>query len=221
MNYDDIEPSYVNLASTISLGIVSPYNVELENVLDGVVHSAMQNEAEIYLMDNMDSALKKYAGFQQVSSYSRIGESYCAALSEVYDKVKERYENEAQSDDSMLEKEKLILVLAHGNDFVETINSNKIALEQFKQITTKYKNMKVCFVISGIENNRIPIMGADVLKTVRDNNKLLILEDLRNLKVIDISPSLTRKYREGRKEYDVYFYADNELQRIKTVQHIQ
>lgn len=215
LQYENICPKYIDFANTVTLGIVAQNGKELQAVLKHIVSTVSKYPLELYLMDNFDSALKDYEKLPQTQSYSRVADQYYENIAEIYTKVRARYEYIATGADVEIKDEPLIMIAAHGQDFVDAISADRGVLDQFKQIVTKYKRMKVCFVLSGIENVHIPVMGADVLKIIKENNNFIILDDIRNIKVVDISPVIAKKYRENRGEYDAYAFIDNDLQKIK------
>lgn len=220
LDYATVSATYLNLSRMHTLGVVAQNMAEIQNILDNCIYTGLNN-AEIYLADNMSLVLKKYKNEPQIKDYTRLTDKYSGIVNEVYERVKGRYELTMRDEVAQDKGQSLIVLIAHGQDFVDTVSADRTALEQFRQIITKYKNMKVCVILTGIENARIPMMGADVLKVIRDNGNFIIMEDLHNFKLFDITPSLIKKFKEERKEHDGYLIENNEMRKIKIARYVQ
>lgn len=91
----------------------------------------------------------------------------------------------------------------------------------FKLLIGKYRIVHFCFVLTGIENAKVPIMGAEVLKAVKENGTLIVAESLQNLKVLDVGLSASRQFKGERKKDDVFFFSNNKVQRVRIIHFAQ
>lgn len=216
INYENIRPVNIDLSRIVALGIVGD-GESCDSILKGMFLSfdRYEEKKKIYIADDMSCILNKYRNDEKDIYYTNIGERYTELIHTIYEEVRVRYNKAVAESDSYLDEVPLIILVAHGMEFVDAISSDSKAQGEFNQIITKYKGMKVCVVLSGIENNRIPLMGAEVLRYVKDKGNFIIKGELSDIRVIDVDPILSRNLREGVNEEDVFFFEDKNIVRVK------
>lgn len=77
--------------------------------------------------------------------------------------------------------------------------------------------MKVMLLMTNVENAAIPFGAPELMKIVKDNKRYLIFDDISNIKLCDLSVSITKKYAKPIDIYDAFYVNENELTKIKTV----
>lgn len=98
-----------------------------------------------------------------------------------------------------------------------TGKTNKSALEAYRDIVKKYKNLKSLIIFTNIENDAISYSSPEVLKMMKDNYQFIVFEDLNNVKLFDSPLSLLKKFKTPLKDNEAYFLSGNVLKKIKTI----
>ena len=221
VNYNAIMPVLLPLAKTPTLGIVSPSETEHRNILNGIFGALQASSAEVYIADDIGGILGAYQTTVNTKRYTKFASQYAEILQTILSELETRYSRIMTGTDSEMQDMPLIALIASGAEFVSSVSGDRKALETFKQLIGKYKSMRFCFILTGIENTRAPVMGADVLKAVKEGGVFVVAENLQNLKVIDVNPSITRQLKGERNENDVYFFANNDVQKVKLIHFAQ
>ena len=99
---------------------------------------------------------------------------------------------------------------------IEAICNNPSALTAYNNIIGKYKNMNVCVILGGVENVSIPYNAPEILKKAKDERKLLLFDDVENIKVFDIPYGSIKKYKKALEIGDCYFIKGNDCIKLKT-----
>lgn len=221
VNYNSILPVLIPFSKTPTLGIVSPSESEHRNILNGLFGSLQNASAEVYIADDIGGALGTYQATVNTKGYSKYASQYAEMLQTILSELESRYNRIISGSDSELQDLPLIALVASSTEFVSSVSGDRKALDTFKQLVGKYKSMRFCFILTGVENARAPVMGADVLKAVKENGVFVVAENLQNIKVIDVNPSIVRQLKGERNENDVYFFANNDVQKVKLIHFAQ
>ncbi len=221
VNYNTIMPVLVPFSKTTTLGIVCPNEAENNNILNGLFGTLKASSSDVYIADDISGSLSKYQAIVNTKSYSKYSSQYAEMLQTILQELENRYRMLLEGNDSALQAMPFIALVASSAEFVNSVSGDRKALDCFKQIVGKYKSMRFLFVLTGIENARAPVMGADVLKIVKENGVFVVAESLQNLKVIDINPSVTRQLKGERNENDVFFFANNDVQKVRMIHFAQ
>ena len=102
-----------------------------------------------------------------------------------------------------------------GRDSIDAVCSDAAALAAYRNIVGKYKDLNVCVLLSGFENTTINFSSPEILKMLRDSQKLLFFEDLGGLKLFDLPYALLKKFRRPLSADDAYYISDGECLRVK------
>ena len=219
VDYNSVTPVRLAFAKTATLGVVCPREDENRNILNGLFQSLWAEEAEVYIADDISGELAAYQA--HVKEYRKLAPQYLELVQHLVDEMASRYERVMSEGDACLQKMPQVALVANGAAFVETISGDRKALEMFKLLIGKYRIVHFCFVLTGIENAKVPIMGAEVLKAVKENGTLIVAESLQNLKVLDVGLSASRQFKGERKKDDVFFFSNNKVQRVRIIHFAQ
>ena len=128
-----------------------------------------------------------------------------------------RYEQFSEGQFDALKEEPWLVLVIESSDAIAELSGNKQAMAAIKSWIGKYRNMKVFLLMSNVENNNIAFSAPDLLKVVKDNRRYLIFEDANNIKLCDISISVTKKYAKPLEPGEAFYVHENELTKLKTV----
>lgn len=114
--------------------------------------------------------------------------------------------------------EDLQLIVVNSPSIMKTIGTDKEILELYKKISTSLKSMKVCFLLTDLENSMIAFSAGDLLKQVRESRQVIAFEDIRNIKVVDVQMGVAREFKKSLEANDAYLFNGDKLEKIRVIE---
>ena len=173
--------------------------------------------SEVYIVDGINRKLASLQDCTNVKSYEFLAEKSVDMVKEIEETLKARYDSLANGTTTDVSDEKLIVLVLNNPDAVELISTDTTALNMFKNITGKYKNMKVCVIVGNVDNVNISYTAPEILKKVRESKHVMFFDDMANMKIFDIPLAVMRNYKKPIELGDAYYIKDNEYHKVKTV----
>ena len=112
-------------------------------------------------------------------------------------------------------KSELLVLIIDNQDALMAICNDREALEAYKNITGRYKNMRVA-IIAFIENANIPYSAPEILKNIRDQRHILFFDDMANMKIFDAPLAMARAFKKPIEQGDGYYIKENSCHKLKT-----
>lgn len=81
-----------------------------------------------------------------------------------------------------------------------------------------FKSGKGCFLLTDVENAMISFSAGELLKQVRDTKPFIVFENIKNIKVTDISMGVARTFKKELDVNDAYVIQGDKIERIRVVQ---
>ena len=226
-----------SLVTGFEYSSVSPFVLQLNNLSSPLVISGREKSgkhnfikytasmidklygesADIYVVDGIGRKLTGLSTLASVKSYDFLTDKVTELIPQIESELKTRYEALSIGRDDVLEESKLIVLILNSYEVLEAISSNMALLESYKNIIGRYKNMNVCVIVGGYENNNITYSAPEVIKNMRDAKHFLFFDDLANLKIVDLPLATLRTFKKPIETGDCYYIKDNECMKIKTV----
>lgn len=221
LTYNNISICGIDLLRQGTLSIMGREKSGKTNLLSVIFNQLNQNisnmPVELYLADSMEKQLKPFESLGFVKAYTLKNDDLIEYIDEIHEEVKERFQKVSADGMEAIQKDPLKLVVIQSRDVIGELSKNADAVKKYRELTTQYRNLKVCFIFSDIENAAVPYSGADILKMLKENKALIYFDNLSEMKFCDI-PNLTlRMYRKEIFLGDAYYFNGNEIEKIKTV----
>ena len=83
----------------------------------------------------------------------------------------------------------------------------------------KYRNQKICIILSQIENSAIGFNSCEVIKQMKESRTLFIFEDLAEQKLVDIPTAVLREYKKPLRMGDAYLIKNSAVEKVKIVKN--
>lgn len=215
--YEDVKPYVLNLNSIGILGITGKEGFGHKNFVSLIVKSLMSNSmdnAEIIIFDDIT---RKYVEYKdKVAYYSLDASSASGVIEQWHKELQRRYDcmmlnNASNTDD------KLLVMIVQNNDVATAIQSDMGVLNKFNEILTRYKDMGVCFIFANYPNTSISYDAPDAIRTIRQRQHVICLDDLQNLKCIDPPYDAIRQYKKPILVGDGYYINGNDVVKMKLI----
>ena len=216
LDYATVKPLSIKLAALGVLAIAGREK-DVRNFQRYLLTSAEGNtglQVEFYITDGIDRALQPLSGFSCVAAYSFLPEQAAQMLQQVRLKAEERYARVAGGDASVLDNSSTLVLMLNSAEAINAVQQNRAALESWQLLTGKLRSMNLCVVFGALDNASIPF-GAEVLKKIKDDRKLVFFDDLGNLKIGDLPYATVKQYSGTLQKGDAYMLLGNEAARIR------
>jgi S-DNA-T family DNA segregation ATPase FtsK/SpoIIIE len=221
LDYDEVDLVTLDLLKLSVIAVTGRENSGRTNFLKIIMNHIQKNifdhPVKAYIIDDVERHLKKMDDYGFVDKYTVDANEFEVIIDEIDSELENRQEVVTEEGIEGIEKEPLLLVIVQNRDAIGALSSNKKAVEVYKKITRQYKALKVCFIFSDIENAAVAYGSPEILKSIKENKKALIFDDINNNKVFDIPVNALRTFKKPIEKGDAYFVMDNELIKIKTI----
>lgn len=219
LDYATVTPLTLDLSSALILGISGRAKSGKHNWIKyalSMLEHSFSGKTKVSIIDGISKKLSSVQSYANVVSYSIVAEDAITKMKEIEGELKARYDDLVAGDDSVLEKSDLLVLLLNNPDSVTAISNDKEAMAAYKNITSRYKNMKVLILISSIENANLSFGSPEFLKNIRDSRHLLFFDDIANLKFFDVPLSVSRNFKKPIELGDCYYMKENDCMKLKT-----
>lgn len=219
LDYSTVSPFTIDVAH---LGLVAVSGREASgkhNFFKYLIDSLDYNhrgESEIYIIDGIGRKLASHKTRDNVVAYELLADKAFECIEEIESKLSSRYNAVALGDDSVMEKEKAIVLILNNLDVIEALCANQKVYSSFKNIIGKYKNMRVSVILGDFENKTVNYNSPEIFRQIRDSRHLFFFGDISTLKIIDLPLSMIREFKKPVSVGDCYYIDDNVCYKIKT-----
>lgn len=219
LDYATVSPFVLDFAT---LGVLSITGREGSGKHNFIKYSVKMLErvhpgaSEAYIVDGISRKLSSLQNDENVKAYEIMPEKAVSLMTEIEGKLKARYDALANDATMDISKEKLLYVVLNSYDAIEAVSNDPAAMAAYKNITGKYKNMNVCILLGGIENNNVPYSAPEILKKARDSKHFMFFDDMQSMKIVDMPLAVIRNFKKPIELGDCYYIKDNDCVKIKS-----
>lgn len=217
LDYDDVKPYILKLSTLGILGITGKAGFGHKNFVSLLIKSLMSrhmNAAEIVIFDDIT---RKYAEYKdKVAFYSLDASSVSGVIEQWHKELQRRYDcmklNDANNSD-----DKLLVMIVQNNDVASAIQSNKETSNKLNEILNRFKDMGVCIIFANYPNASVSYDAPDAIRTIRQKQHVICLDNLSNLKCIDPPYDAIRRYKKPISLGDGYYINGNDVVKLKLI----
>lgn len=221
MDYDTVSYVYINLLQNPAFGVCGKGTDNmLKHMLNAIQLNVFGSLTEAYIIDGNELVLDACSSLGCVEKYSiDLGETE-EILDSILDQLKERQQeivDNRYSMNSYLEDKPLLLLLINNNSFYSLMAESKDLQKKLEEITKTYSRLKVAVVYGNFDNAPLNYNSPEFLKQLKDSKKLIMFEDITNIRFVDIP---TKEQKENAKPLvsgDAFTMFDGGVKRIKTI----
>lgn len=219
LDYASVSPFAIGLNGMGALAISGREGTGKDNFIRyfaGMVDKMYPDMTEIYIVDGIGKKLSSLGSAQNVAVYDFLADRAVALVKDIEIQLKARYDALASGVSDNVNDEKLIVLVLNSQDAVEAICADSAALNAYKNIVGKYKNMNVCVLVGDYENTNISYSAPEIIKKLKESKQFLFFDDLANLKIFDMPLAVMRNFKKPIEQGDCYYIKDNECLKLKT-----
>jgi S-DNA-T family DNA segregation ATPase FtsK/SpoIIIE len=184
LTYNEIEPVTIDLAHVGVVGIYGRDGFGKSNLVRLVMEYLQKRVFDLscnaYLIDGYDRQLAEFESYGFVEGLSID----CADFEDIV----QRFTDAADArmgilrDGGNLNDEPLLLCVVQNPRIFAADAVSRTASDQFKSLMAEAKQLKICFILSNVDNNgeyTVP----DMMKYAREFSPFFLLDDLANVKL--------------------------------------
>lgn len=221
INYEDVEFVTVDLEKALTIGITGREGYGKTNLVKIFMKYLQDNvfdiPSSVYIFDDYEKELESLSMCGIVEHYSTDITELDSILSDIESEMQNRLELVRTDGIEMISDLPIILIIIQNNEVYSPDGISKSTVETYKRIIKTYKNMKICFIFSNIDNVGIAYGAPEMLKLVKEYNYLFVLDDLSNLRLIDINATTLKKFKKLIEVGDGYMITEKAIQKQKFI----
>ena len=221
LDYATVMPFVLDLKSLGFLAVSGREGAGRHNFIKSLVkmcETVHPGSTEVYVIDGIRRKLASLKNENNVMSYEIVQDKAISLVKNISSELQRRYDALASGDETVLVNTKTIVLILNSYDAVEEICNDATALNAYKEITGKYKNMNVCVILGDFENANVPYAAPEIFKKARDAKHFMFFDDMANMKILDMPLAVLRQFKKPIETGDGYYIKDNNCAKIKTVQ---
>lgn len=223
IDYEKNEPVYLSLLKMNQIGISGRAHFGRGNLMRYIIETLVSRNqtepVEFYILDQIERKLDAYKDLSVTVKYSINPIDVIDMVEEVGQKAEERYQMAFKETEHEVENLPLIVLLLNSQDAYVTISNDRKCIELYKMLLGKYKNQKICIILSQIENSAIGFNSCEVIKQMKESRTLFIFEDLAEQKLVDIPTAVLREYKKPLRIGDAYLLKNSVVEKVKIINH--
>lgn len=224
ITYEEVIPFYLDLAHLGAIGLCGKpkkgHANFISNLLDNLHNHQKEYPVRVCIFDDIT---RKYMAFKQldiVEEYTLDAQRIIDKLNEWYQILEKRYSQMLESNDLLIQGELLVLII-QNNDVAKLIVEDMDAMRQYSEMMTRLKHLNICVIYSNYENTVVSYDAPEPLRMIKQEQHLLLFEDLDLLKVFDVAYDEIKANRKKLQLGDAYYINDNMVTKVKVVHHTQ
>lgn len=220
LDFETTEVAYLALAMHPMIGMYGKRHYGKYNfakyLLNTLNANSEQYPVNIYFIDNAEMKYKDYKDKDNTKMYSNLVSDTEKAVRDIYAQLKKRQTELASNGSEFLTKEPMLVLVLNTSDAYKTISDNKELLALFREMVKDLKGLKVCILITDLENAAIGFNSCDAIKLFRDDKVLFIFDDLGDQKLYEPSLAIKKQYKKNLLPGEAYRIINTGFMKIKT-----
>ena len=209
MEFETIGRRTLDLGQTPLLAFVGAKDSSKHQYVEYLLDRALRNQdkapVDVYLMDDTAGEYRRFES--DVSGYTQTTEGAAELLNIAWQKLRKQ-ETPAS----------LQIIVVNSPEIMKQIGTDKAMVDLYRQISMAFKSAKGCFLLTDVENAMISFSAGELLKQVRDTKSFIIFENIKNIKVTDISMGVARTFKKELDVNDAYVIQGDKIERVRVVQ---
>lgn len=218
LDYATVTPHVIDFSSIGMLAITGREGAGRHNWIKytvGMLETMYPTKTKVYVVDSIGKKLASLKSATNVAFYSMIAEDAVVQIRQIEQQLKQRYDALVAGNEEVLQSAELLMLIVDNQDALLAICNDRDALNAYKNITGKYKNMKVC-IMACVDNANIPYSAPEILKNIRDQRHFMYFDDISNMKIFDVPLTIARNFKKPIEVGDGYYIKENACIKVKT-----
>ncbi len=219
IEFNSIERRTINLSNTFIQSFVGPKTGAKHNYIEYMLNRLLSgndnNPVDIYLIDSEDGEYSKFE--HKAAAYTQSVSGMTEIIGSVIEKFQNRLEKSKTGQPDIV-TEPLQVIMINSTGMMKTLGTDKELLDMYKMLNSSLKSMKVCFLLTDMENAMIGFSSGDLLKQVREDKNIIVFEDIKNIKVTDVPIGAAREFKKSLEAKDAYIFVKDKIEKVRVIE---
>lgn len=220
LDFSNTKPGFVDFTKHPQIGFYERPGMGKINLIKHILSTFDKNKEnypyELYIVDSMEKTLEEFADLPATTGYGVGAVTAIEYIRAIHDKMVQRNEALAASEEFDLSKEKFIILILNSSEYVSAICDNSEALGMYTDIVKKYKSLKVCSFLTDLDNTPIGFGSNAIIKLFREDKVFFLFDDIDNLAVVDVSLATRKLFRQKLEKGEAFRVVNGGLEKMKT-----
>lgn len=219
LDYATVEPVCIDLGEQFSLSLVGD-NLALRRstlslFMEDLIEVAFDNPVEAYIVDDLDRSMASYKNVPIVAEYHSDYSAVDLLIGRMETELMERRQAVAEHGFEVLNDRPYKIVFINSEDAMLHISEEKELLDAYQRMAKQCMRMRVLFVFGAVPNATVSFSSPALLKTLKDEQRALVLSNMDELKFFDANTALSRRFREPLAEGQAFLFASGDVRKVK------
>ena len=220
IDFDTVEPVLLNSLKDGYLVISGKENSGRSNYVRYLFRCMerriFDEPVEAYVIDGFDQKLGLLKDYGFVEQYTTDASEFEMIVDRIESTCEDRADRYQTEGPEFLEEEPLLLVVVNHSAVYDASKTTKEVCTQWKNIMKSYKNMKVLFILSGIENAAVGYGANELMKQIKEGKNILFFDDLAGIKLTDVPAGIQRQFKKPVEAGDAYYITTGGVRKLRT-----
>lgn len=216
LRYEDVKPCYIDLSTVGIMGICGKEGFGHRNLTEYILRTVRESkvEAEIVLFDDIS---KKLAPFKRLADkYFLNTESAPEIIKRWHSELEARY-NRLLVESAGENHDKLLIMIIQNNDVASALTSDYDAQNMLEDFADRFRGLGAAILFVNYPNSSVSYDAPLALRLIKQNRKMIALEDLDKLKPVDLPYEALRDNKKPISVGDGYMLDDSDVTKVKFV----
>lgn len=212
IDYDAMKPRTAQWRVNNILAIAGKDSLGKKEFVRYIISALLKVQTRVFLSDDMFSTFADIAS--ETEMYSKRIEDIPDFLESIRNALDEAYNLAVAGGDAEIPA---VIWLIHNRDIIREISKNKEYLGTYKKFLDNYKGISFGIIFADVENQAISYQSCELLRMLKDNRQMIVFEEISNIKLFDVSMSLSTKYKKPLEKGEAYLLQDNTIMKVKMI----
>ncbi len=215
LDYATVMPAVLTFKKQETIGVSGTDEDSMRSFYGYLPYALAQSNAAVYMMDDYTGAFLDSSEDSCVKLYSRTADDLSEMLNSYKKELMSRNAQRELRGLAAVDEMCPLVFIINNKDAIAMIGSDSKLTEVYNEIIKKYKGLKSLLIFTGIENEAISYNAPDILKQLRDSKHFIFFGDISEIKLIDVTYSTQKKFKEGLGQNDAFLFNGSSLSKLK------
>ena len=168
-----------------------------------------------YVVDDVRRSCGAFADSPATAAYSVLATDAKTMLAEMHTEGERRYAALLKAH-TQQKQETLEVLILQNREAIADIAADPKAMAAYKEVTTKFRGMGLCVLMTNVENFSITYAAPEPYRMLKEHRSFLMFEDVGNIKLFDVPIAEVRKFKRKLEPAEAFYACGNELRKIRT-----
>lgn len=224
MDYDTVDFVSIDLTKIGSFAVCGGANGNGKNnvlmhLLSCIQLNVLASRSTAWVIDSNEMKLEAACDFGYVEKYSVDAGETEGILNDILDELETRQREIAElkiAAESYLADKPLLLLVVNNSAFYSNLAGSKELQQKMLNILKVYGRLKVAVVFGAVENMALNYNSPEILKYIKDNGKIFMLDDIGSCRFVDVSSRDAKEHIKPLKPGDMFMMFGN-ITRVKMI----